>query len=135
MQVCQKAVCHLQSGLSAALTAYIGYIPVSISYAPATASTGTAFLVSIQFPPNNQVSAQVGMTKDAIIFTGCHCTKCHDMLLVSMSLGWEVSGLLKQESQTFCLNSCNIWKEKKDHIIFPANLGLIRCLVPHGRGS
>ena len=71
MQVCEEAECHLQSDLSAALTAYIGNIPVSISYAPATASVGVAFSVSIQFPPNNQISAQVGMTQNAIIFTGC----------------------------------------------------------------
>ena len=26
-------------------------------------------------------------------------------------------------------------KKKKNHCIFPANLGLIRCLVLHGRAS
>ncbi len=49
---------HVQSDLSAALTAYIGSIPVAITYTPANAAAGVAFNTSVQFPPNNQLSAQ-----------------------------------------------------------------------------
>lgn len=51
----------VQSDLSGALTAYIGSIPVVITYAPATAAGAVAFNTSVQFPPNNQLSAQAGI--------------------------------------------------------------------------
>ncbi len=50
----------VQSDLSAALTAFIGSTPVAITYAPASAATGVAFTTTVQFPPNNQLSAQAG---------------------------------------------------------------------------
>ena len=49
---------RVQSDLSAALTAYIGSIPVAITYTSANAAAGVAFNTSVQFPPNNQLSAQ-----------------------------------------------------------------------------
>ena len=51
-----------QADISAALTAYLGpNLPVSISYGPASSgnSGGPALAVSVQFPPNNQLSAMV----------------------------------------------------------------------------
>lgn len=38
-------------------------MPLSITYLPASATAGVAFNVSVQFPPNNQLSAQVIMRK------------------------------------------------------------------------
>lgn len=78
----------LQSDLLAALTAYIGSTPVSITYAPASAPAGVAFNTSVQFPPNNQISAQVSAPQAA------YSIACPAMLLqmvlrkVHGLLGW-----------------------------------------------
>ena len=77
----------LQSDLSAALTAYIGSTPVSITYAPASAPAGVAFNTSVQFPPNNQISAQVSAAPSA------HSIACPAMLLQRMYMD-SLSGLL-----------------------------------------
>jgi hypothetical protein len=56
-----KSLCcgAMQADVSAALTQYMGSIPVQITYTPASAGSETAFTVSVQLPPNNQLSAQV----------------------------------------------------------------------------
>lgn len=54
------SVVAMQADVSAALTAHIGSsTPVQISFSPAPADKGVAFLVSVQFPPNNQLSSTV----------------------------------------------------------------------------
>ena len=66
-----------QADISAALTAYLGpSLPVSISYGPAGSgsSGGAALAVSVQFPPNNQLSATV-VTLPTSLRSGpsCNC--------------------------------------------------------------
>ena len=56
----------VQADLSGALTAYIGIIPIAITYAPANAAAGVAFDTSVQFPPNNQLSAQASTSQISI---------------------------------------------------------------------
>ena len=59
---CEKFVLRSQAEISAALTTCLGSnLPVSISYGPASTgnSGGAALAVSMQFPPNNQLSATV----------------------------------------------------------------------------
>ena len=77
----------MQSDLSAALTAYVGSIPVAITYAPASAAAGLAFNTSVQFRPNNQLSAQASTS---IICDTCqrctaasapHCTHIEHLLV------------------------------------------------------
>ena len=48
---------------------------MSITYAPASAPAGVAFNTSVQFPPNNQISAQVAAAPLA------HSIACPAMLL------------------------------------------------------
>ena len=48
---------------------------MSITYAPASAPAGVAFNISVQFPPNNQISAQVLAAPSA------HSIACPAMLL------------------------------------------------------
>jgi hypothetical protein len=56
----EKSLCTWQADVSAAITQYMALTPVQITFAPAAATSGLAFNVSVQLPPNNQLSTQAG---------------------------------------------------------------------------
>lgn len=116
--------------MSAALTSNLGSTPVQITYSPAAAAAGVAFSVSVQFPPNNQLSATVrcpesaesadesadeGVGQSLALWKLLSCWNRHILvcpfnssccapvtLIVSQSLGMATDSLLQAAATGIC---------------------------------